>query len=109
MLGIKKAPLKPYTFDPAAYDLIIIGAPVWGGGPARPILDFLAKTNITGKKIALFVCHAGGEGTALGQLKTLLSANDISAETCFVQVEKNIENAKQQAAGWAKTLQAREA
>jgi flavodoxin len=107
MLGIKKAPLKPYTFDPAAYDLIVIGAPVWGGGPARPMLDFLSKTSITGKKIALFVCHAGGEGTAMEQLKTLLSANDITAETSFLEVEKNAENVKQQAAEWAKALQAK--
>ena len=104
MKGIKKAPLKPYVFDPSAYDLIIIGAPVWAGGPARPIRDFLAKTGITGKKIALFVCHAGGEGTALRQLKALLSGNDITAETCFVQVEKNVESAKQQAADWAKQI-----
>ena len=27
----KKPPLKPYTFDPSAYDLIIFGAPVWAG------------------------------------------------------------------------------
>jgi len=104
MKGFKKAPFKPYTFDPASYDLIVIGAPVWGGGPARPIRDFISKAGITGKKIALFVCHAGGEGKAMAQLKNLLSGNDIIAETSFVQVEKNLETVKQQAADWAKQL-----
>ena len=105
MRGKKKVPLKPYTFDSSAYDLIIIGAPVWAGGPARPIREFLAEAGITGKKIALFVCHAGGEKTAREQLKALLSGNEITAETSFVVPIKNSEKAKQQAADWIKGLQ----
>jgi flavodoxin len=106
MLGIIKAPLKPYTFDPAAYDLIIIGAPVWGGAPARPIQAFIAETGITGRKIALFVCHAGGEGQALDKFKAMLPNNDIVAETSFVDPLKFIEDVKQQAADWVKSIQA---
>jgi len=106
MLGTKKAPLKPYTFNPSIYDLIIIGAPVWAGSPARPIRDFLAETAIKGKKIALFVCHGGGAGKAPEQLKALLTGNEISSETNFIYPIKNIETVKQQAADWAKSLQA---
>jgi len=102
MLGIKKAPLKPYTFNPAAYNLIVIGAPVWAGSPALPIRAFLAETTITGKKISLFVCHGGGEGKALKQLEALLPGNSISAETSFVYPKKNSEKAKQQVADWVK-------
>jgi len=105
MLGTKKAPLKPYTFNSAAYDLIIIGAPVWAGGPARPIRDFLAETAIKGKKIALFVCHGGGAGKAPEQLRALLPGNEISSVTDFISPVKNIEKVKQQAADWAKGLQ----
>jgi len=104
MLGIKKAPLKPCVFDPVPYDLIIIGVPVWGGSPARPIRDFLANANITGKKIALFVCHGGGMRKALEQLKSLLPGNDISAEADFIYPLKNSEKVKQQAAEWIKQL-----
>jgi len=105
MLGIKKAPLKPYTFNPSAYDLIIIGTPVWAGSPARPIQAFLAETGITGKKVALFVCHNGGAGKSLEKFKALLPGNDISAEADFIAPVKNIEKANQQAADWAKVLQ----
>jgi flavodoxin len=107
MLGIKKAPLKPYTFNPSAYELIIIGAPVWAGSPARPIRAFLAETGITGKKIALFVCHNGGMGNALEKLEALLPGNDITAEADFAYPIKNIEKANQQAADWVKSLQAK--
>lgn len=107
MLGIKKAPLKPYTFAPAAYDIIIIGAPVWAGSPARPIQAFLAENCIKGKKIALFVCHNGGKGKALEQMKALLPGNDICAEADFIRPIKNMEQAARQAADWAETLSAK--
>jgi flavodoxin len=104
MLGIIKAPLKPYTFDPASYDLIIVGTPVWGGAPARPIQDFLTETGITGKKIALFVCQAGSEEQALDKFKAMLSGNEIAAETSFVNPLKFIEDVKQQAEDWVKGI-----
>jgi len=105
MLGIKKAPLKPYTFNPAIYDLIIIGVPVWAGSPARPIQAFLAETGITGKKLALFVCHNGGKGKALEKFKALLPGNDIISEADFIYPIKNIEKVTQQTAEWVKGLQ----
>jgi len=105
MLGIKKAPLKPYTFDPLIYDLIIIGAPVWAGSPARPICTFLASAGISGKKIALFVCHGGGMGKALEKLEAVLPGNEIIDEADFVYPLKDIEKAKQQVADWVKVLQ----
>jgi flavodoxin len=79
----KNPPLKPYTFDPAAYDLIIIGVPVWAGSPAPPVRTFLSETSISGKKIALFVSHGGGKGGALKKLKALLPGNEIIAEKDF--------------------------
>ena len=101
----KKPPLKPYTFDPAAYDLIIIGAPVWASSPAPPIETFLSQTPITGKKIALFVCHGGGMGKALEKFKALLPGNDIVAEAEFTNPAKgNNEEVKQKIAEWAKSL-----
>jgi len=105
MKGMKKAPLKPYAFNPSAYDLIIIGAPVWAGSPARPISSFLAETGITGKKIALFVCHGGGAGKALEKFKALLPGNEITAETDFIVPMKNSEKAVKQAADWVKGFQ----
>jgi flavodoxin len=107
MLGIKKAPLKPYTFNPAAYDFIIIGVPVWAGSPARPIRAFLAETGITGKKIALFVCHGGGMGKSLEKLEAMLPGNNIIDEADFIYPLKNIEKVKQQVADWVKSLQAK--
>ena len=97
----KKPPLKPYTFDSAAYDLIIIGAPVWANSPAPPVQTFISEAGITGKKIALFLCHAGGKGDAMEKLKAFLAGNDIIAETDFKNpANGNNEAVEQQIAGW---------
>jgi len=85
----KKPPLKPYTFDPSAYDLIVIGAPVWADSPAPPVQTFLSETGIAGKKIALFVCHAKGKGNSLEKFKALLAGNEIVAEIDFQDAAKS--------------------
>jgi flavodoxin len=101
----KKPPLKPYTFDPSAYDLIIIGAPVWAGSPAPPIQSFLSETAITGKKIALFVCHAGGKRDALEKFKTMLPGNEIAAGADFLNpAGSGSEELKQQVAEWIQQM-----
>jgi len=94
----KKPPLKPYTFDPAAYDLIIIGAPVWAASPAPPVKTFLSETKITGKKIALFVCHLGGLEDALEKFKALLNGNEIVSMADFKGPTKD------KIADWVKSL-----
>jgi flavodoxin len=101
----KKPPLKPYTFNPAAYELIVIGAPIWAGSPAPPIQTFLAESGISGKKIALFVCHGGGKGKSLDIFKNLLAGNEIIAEADFVNAHKNSVEAKRQIADWVKGFQ----
>jgi len=102
----KNPPLKPYTFDPSAYDLIIIGSPVWAAAPASPLKTFISQSKITGKKIALFVCHAGGMGKVFEEFKTMFPGNDVIGEIDFnVPAKKNSEEIKQQIAQWIKRLQ----
>jgi len=98
-------PLKPYTFDPSAYNLIIIGAPVWAASPAAPIKTFIANAGIIGKKIALFVCHAGGKEDALEKFKAMLPNNEIISEADFVSPAKTkSEKIKEQIANWVESI-----
>jgi flavodoxin len=98
----KKPPIKPYSFDSSKYDLIILGAPVWAGSPAPPIRTFISETNLSGKKIALFVCHGGGRGKSLKTFQTLLTGNNIAATADFKEPAKNSEDSKKQIADWVK-------
>ena len=100
----KKPKLLPYTFDPSAYDLIVIGAPVWAGSPASPVKAFLSQAGIKGKKTAIFVCHAGGKGNSLDELKTLLADNEIIAEADFINPINDSEESKRQIEDWINKL-----
>jgi len=99
-----KPPLKPYSFDASAYDLIILGVPVWAGAPAPPVKTFLSETGIKNKKIALFVCHGGGKGKSLVKFKALLEGNEIAGEADFLVPTKGGEKVKTQIADWVKSL-----
>ena len=100
----RKSALKPYSFDSSAYDLIILGTPVWAGSPAPAIKSFLSQTKFSGKKIALFVCHGGGPGKVMNKLKAELTANTVVSKLSLQEPVKDTEKAKQLIEEWVKTL-----
>jgi len=101
----KKPPLKPLSVDISAYDLVILGTPVWAGSPAPAIASFLSKNSIAGKKIALFCCHGGGMGEALNKLKAQLGGNTVIGEIDFKNVAKmDKADLKQKISEWVKSL-----
>jgi flavodoxin len=101
----KKPPLKPFDIDAASYDLIIFGFPVWAAAPAPPLNTFLSQVKITGKKIALFCCHAGGKGAALDKLKAQLPGNEFVGEIDFLNPAQQEEAViADKVKEWAKTL-----
>jgi flavodoxin len=53
--------IKPVSKDPANYDLIIIGTPVWASNMSSPIRAYL-KANALSIKKAAFFCTQGGRG-----------------------------------------------
>jgi flavodoxin len=101
----KKPELLPISADLNSYDLIILGTPVWAGSPVPAMVSFLSKAQITGKKIALFCCHAGGKGKALEKLKALLPGNTIAGENDFEKTAAFESTALRKKTGeWVKTL-----
>ena len=65
--------LKPYSFDPDKYDLIILGTPIWAGMFAPPLRTFARANKLAGKKVALFASCSGG-----------------SADKCFEGLKKKL-------------------
>jgi flavodoxin len=101
----KKPALKPRDFDPAVYDLIVLGTPVWAGSPSPAMASFLSDTKITGKRIALFVCHAGGKGRALEKFEALLPGNAVTGRIDFVNPARaDPEELLKKIDGWVKTI-----
>ena len=67
--------LEPYSFDPAAYDRVILGAPLWASRIAPPLRSFLCEQRgaLAGKTLAAFICSGGGKpDKAFDQLRKLL-------------------------------------
>ncbi|MDR1447027.1 MAG: flavodoxin family protein [Treponema sp.] len=102
----KEPPLKPLTADLASYDLLILGAPVWAGSPAPPMMSFLAQGAIPAKKrLALFCCHMGGMGKALETFKGRLAGTEIVSTKDFISPEKQkAENLRASVKEWAPEL-----
>ncbi|MCX6795968.1 MAG: NAD(P)H-dependent oxidoreductase [Candidatus Falkowbacteria bacterium] len=67
------AQIKPLTKNPADYDLIIIGTPVWGYNISSPIRAFLNKNKDQLKKVAFFATCGGS-----GQERTFQRMADVS-------------------------------
>lgn len=67
--------LRPYDFDAAQYDQILLGFPVWAGNLAPPLRTFLRDHGaaLRGKRVAAFACQSGkGAHRAFAKLEGLL-------------------------------------
>jgi flavodoxin len=104
VLSGKRPSLKPYNVDVTSYDLIIMGTPVWAGSYAPAIASFITATQIKGKTLALFCCHAGGKGRALEKLKSALPGNTFTDTADFRNPLKYSDGVQQKLDTWLKTF-----
>ena len=101
----KKPVLLPLSVDISAYDLIILGTPVWAGSPAPALTTFVGGTKIRGRKLALFCCHGGGMGKVFEKLKEYLFGNTVSGEIDFKDaLKENPADLKQKVSGWLRII-----
>ena len=84
-LGKKDVPIAGKCPDPAAYDLILIGFPIWYGGAPNIIRTFLKQYDFSGKKIAIFATSGGSKmGKSAERLKPyLIESAPIIGEKLF--------------------------
>lgn len=65
-------PILGADHDPADYDLLVIGGPVWAGRMAAPVRTYAKRYGATARHVAFF-CTEGGRGaeTAFADLERL--------------------------------------
>lgn len=56
-----RTPIQRLAADIASYDVIFLGSPRWWGTLSVPILNFVLDNNLSGKTIAPFNTHGGGD------------------------------------------------
>ena len=77
--------LEAYDVDPAGYDRIVFGFPVWAGNVTPPIRSFVKKHDLRGKRFAAFACQSGaGAEKAFGRLRELLGIDAFDAELILI-------------------------
>jgi flavodoxin len=67
----KDAKIKNTTKNPADYDLIIIGTPVWAWSMSSPIRSYINKNKFAFKNIAFFATYGGNIGKTFIELEKL--------------------------------------
>lgn len=70
----REPPIEPPVRDPAKYDLLVLGGPVWAGRLASPVRTYAHRYATKAPHIAFF-CTEGGNGgaRAFAELERLVS------------------------------------
>ena len=99
---MKKTPkLMDFDINPLEYDLIILGTPVWAWNISPPMRSFLSKFDLTGKNVALWMCHAGDGVKAMIRFKETLSGANIVENISFQDpLKKDSDGNKEKAISW---------
>ena len=99
---MKKSPeLMDFDINPLEYDLLILGTPVWAWNISPPMRSFLSKFDLTGKKVALWMCHAGDGVKAMNRFKETLSGANIVENISFQDpLKKDSDGNKEKAIIW---------
>ena len=99
--------IQPYYFDPAKYDMIIFGTPVWASTFSPPLRTFIKENRegIKGKKYAAFACCSGSGGNkALNKLREFLNVDEFVTEAFFLD-PKEKRNSDEAIIAFAKALE----
>lgn len=71
--------IRPVLHDPAAYDLVIIGSPVWFWSLSSPVRRWLEKYGRRPRRVALFCTMGGsGAGRVFAAMRELMRADPIA-------------------------------
>lgn len=69
--------IEPLQHDPAAYDTIILGFPVWWYTFAPPVKTALSAVNWAGKAVYTFATNAGWLGHSFADVKNACAGADV--------------------------------
>ncbi|OGI16099.1 hypothetical protein A3K63_02410 [Candidatus Micrarchaeota archaeon RBG_16_49_10] len=83
----KKLAEIEYRKDPAEYDLVIIGIPVWAGMVAPAIRTYLSENSF--KNVAFFCSCGGGQSKTFGEMESLSKRPLRTLEITSKEVTKN--------------------
>jgi len=81
------APIEPGKRDPAAYDLVVLGTPVWGWSLSSPMRAYLLAAKRQLPAVAFF-CTLGGSGAERAFAQMSEAAGAKPRATCAITVRE---------------------
>ena len=91
--------------DPAAYDTVLVGAPVWWGSEPRVMLTYLESQDLSGKTVIPFTTHAGsGLGTAVADCQAACRGATVDEGRAYSCEGQGIASASDAVRAWARDL-----
>ncbi len=90
-LQAKIVDLEDLKYDPADYDVVYLGAPVWAGKAANPLISYIKQNEGKFSNVKFFVT-AGGEGFngALKQLEEATTKPQKTLSLTTKEVKKDL-------------------
>jgi len=69
----RETPIGPVQKDPASYDLVVIGSPIWAGNVAAPVRTYLVQYGRRARRVAFFLTMKGqGEAKVLDDMAQIV-------------------------------------
>lgn len=96
--------LEPLDKDPADYDLLFIGTPVWNRNLTPAARTFMTETDLSGKQVALFCTYAGNAGKTFATMRELIQVAEVMGELGQKEPLADQAVAGPRAAEWAKAI-----
>lgn len=96
-------PLQPTRLDPARYDLVIVGTPVWFWSLSSPVRTWLRRHHAALGKAAFFcTCGSSGDRRALAEFEAL--CGPAAASLAFTDGEIDRADPAAKVAGFVRQL-----
>lgn len=102
----KETEISPTTRVVADYELIIVGTPIWAGKPTPAINTYLKKTDLAGKKVAVFFSQGGKKPQGIEEVKALMPKVDYRGELSIIAALRNKEETEAKVTEWCNKLTA---
>lgn len=102
----KETKIGPTQKSPVDYDLIVVGTPIWAGRPTPAITTYLKKTDLSGKKVAVFLVQGGKKPQGIVQMKALIPNVNYLGELTLIAALKDKDESEKLIMQWCESLTA---
>ena len=96
--------LKALPENLSAYDLVLVGGPVWMYTVATPVMEFLSRTDFGGLRLVPFCTHQGGLGRYFTHFREQAGNAQVLEGIDFYAPSRNLSASVRKLDEWANTL-----